>query len=119
MAQFVKKSKGKTGGKEGKTVVKIEAPILNPAALKKERPQLPPAKLKICVIGPGAIGGLVAAYLKDKLRDVFVIGKPEQVRAIKGNGLRVEGVRGTVYLAIDAKEKLEQKVDLIILLENY
>ena len=77
--------------------------------------KLPPAKLKICVIGPGAIGGLVAVYLRSKMRNVFVVGRPEQVRAIRSHGLKVEGVKGTIYLALDAKERLDQRVDLVIL----
>lgn len=111
--KFVKKQ-AKTGEKKLKPKP-IQEKVEAKPEIKEEQVKIPPAKLKICVIGAGAIGGLVAGYLKAKMRNVFLVGRPEQVRVIKSNGLKIEGVRGTVYLALDAKEKLDQKVDLIIL----
>lgn len=112
--KFTIKKKAKTGEKKLKALKPVEAKVeVKPEV--KEKVKIPPAKLKICIIGAGAIGGLVAAYLKNKLRNVFVVAKPEQVRAIRSAGLRVEGVKGTVFVALDAREKLDQKVDLIIL----
>ena len=44
---------------------------------------------KICVIGAGAIGGLVAAHLVQSGRTVHVIDRGKQLAAIRQNGLRV------------------------------
>lgn len=113
-AQKFVKRQAKTGEKKLKPKP-VEAKAETKPEAQEEVIKIPPAKMKICVIGAGAIGALIAGYLKAKRRNVFVVAKPEQVRAIKSNGLKIEGVRGTVYLALDAKETLDQKVDLIVL----
>jgi 2-dehydropantoate 2-reductase len=71
--------------------------------------------MKICVIGAGAIGGLISAYFKKAGRDIFIVAKPEQIDAIKTNGLKIQGIRGDINVDIEAKEKLSQNVDLVIL----
>lgn len=71
--------------------------------------------MKIAVIGAGAIGGLVAGYLKLKEQDVSLVGRPDSVKAIKENGLEIKGVRGDFNIKIDAYEKLNFNPDLIIL----
>jgi len=71
--------------------------------------------MRIAVIGAGAIGGLVAGYLKLKGEEVLLAGHPEAVRAIKENGLRISGVRGEFKVEIPAAEKLNTPVDLAIL----
>ncbi len=112
----IKKQKAKTGGKESKILPQRSR--LKEAVkqeVEEEVIQLPPAKLRICVIGAGAIGGLVAAYLRAKMRNVFLVCRLEQVRSIRSNGFRVEGVKEAVYVDLMAKTKLEEKVDLIIL----
>ena len=43
--------------------------------------------MKIAVIGAGAIGGVVAAYLKKAGEDVILIGRSEQVDIINSKGL--------------------------------
>lgn len=111
--KFTIKKKAKTGEKKDKSQAVKSKAEEKPQA--PEEPIIPLGKLKICVIGPGAIGGAVAACLKAKRRDVFVVGRSEQARAINMNGLRVEGVKGNILVALKAKEKLEEKVDLIIL----
>lgn len=71
--------------------------------------------MKIAIIGAGAIGSLVAGYLKLKSESVFLIGRPDSVKAIKENGLRISGARGDFNLKIDIEERLNQKCDLVIL----
>jgi len=71
--------------------------------------------MKIAVIGAGAIGGLVAGYLKDKGEDVYLVGRPDTVRAIAGHGLKISGVRGDIKVQIDAHEMLVSKPELAIL----
>ena len=71
--------------------------------------------MKIAVIGPGAIGGLVAGYLKEQGEDVFLVGTKDAVEAINKKGLSVSGVRGNIKVNIQASLSLNKKVDLIIL----
>lgn len=71
--------------------------------------------MKITIIGAGAIGGLIAAYLKDKSCDVSLIAKKEQVDIIAKNGLTIDGARGKIIAKIDADTKMNAHADLVIL----
>jgi len=71
--------------------------------------------MKIAVIGAGAIGNLVAGYLKLKAEDVFLIGRNDSVGAIKEKGLQISGVRNDFNIQIDVSERLTQNPDLAIL----
>jgi 2-dehydropantoate 2-reductase len=70
--------------------------------------------MKIAVIGAGAIGCLVAGYLKLKNEDVVLVGHPESVRAVREKGLRISGVRGNSTVALQVSERLEAGADLVI-----
>lgn len=84
--------------------------IRNTASLKRGH------KLKkIAVIGSGAIGSLVAGYLKLKGEDITLLGHSESVKAISENGLKISGVRGNFNVKIDIAEKLDFKPQLVIL----
>lgn len=72
-------------------------------------------QMKIAVIGAGAIGSLVAGYLKLKEADVSIIGHPDSVRAINEKGIHVSGVRGDFKVRLSASENLDFKPDLAIL----
>jgi 2-dehydropantoate 2-reductase len=51
-----------------------------------------PARLRVAIVGAGAIGGTVGAYLVRAGHDVtFVDVVPEHVAAIREHGLRIEG----------------------------
>ncbi len=71
--------------------------------------------MKTAVIGLGAIGGLVAAYLKSKGLPVICIGRLEQKKAIEKEGFIIEGVRGRSIVYLDVRPKLEERVDLAII----
>ncbi len=71
--------------------------------------------MKVAVIGIGAIGGLVAAYLKSKGVPVICVGRLEQKHAIERDGLMIEGARGRSLIYLDIKTRLEEKVDLAII----
>lgn len=71
--------------------------------------------MKIAVIGAGAIGALVAGYLKSKGEDVVLVGRADAVKAIKKNGLEISGCRGDFNIKINAVEKLNFYPDLTIL----
>ncbi|MDO8747589.1 MAG: 2-dehydropantoate 2-reductase [Candidatus Omnitrophota bacterium] len=71
--------------------------------------------MKIAVIGSGAIGGLVAGYLKHRKEDVFLVGRRKSVEAIAKDGLHISGTRGNIDVRVDAFHKLDRKADLVIL----
>jgi len=70
--------------------------------------------MAIAVIGAGAIGGVVAAYLKKAGEDVVLIGRSEQVDIINAHGLTVKGVRGTETIKVQALTCLDKPYDLVI-----
>jgi len=71
--------------------------------------------MKTAIIGPGAIGGLVAAYLKEKGEDVYLVARPESVHVINLAGLKISGVRGETKIAVEAHTQLISKPELVIL----
>jgi len=70
--------------------------------------------MKIAIIGAGAIGGVVAAYLKKAGEEVVLIGREAQVDAINAQGLTIKGVRGTETIQVPARTCLDQPYDLVI-----
>jgi 2-dehydropantoate 2-reductase len=71
--------------------------------------------MKIAVIGAGAIGCIVAGYLKQEGIDVSLVGHRHSVKAINKFGLEIFGVRGSFHIKINASDKLNYKPDLVIL----
>jgi 2-dehydropantoate 2-reductase len=71
--------------------------------------------MKIAVIGAGAIGSLIAGYLKQKDKDIILVGHAEAAKKIKEDGLDISGVRGNYKIRIDALEKLTSQPDLAII----
>jgi len=85
----------------------------SPYLLEKE-----PAPIKVCVVGAGAIGGLVAARLALAGNEVTVIDMGAHLAAIKAKGLTLEWHDGKVETAkVKAVEKPADagKQDLVIL----
>jgi ketopantoate reductase/2-keto-4-pentenoate hydratase/2-oxohepta-3-ene-1,7-dioic acid hydratase in catechol pathway len=78
----------------------------------------PPKAKKICVVGAGAIGGLVAAKFALAGNDVTVIDQGTHLAAIKKNGLKLEWHDGKVEIAkVKAVDKAADagKQDIIVL----
>lgn len=74
--------------------------------------------MKICIIGAGAIGGLLAARLARNGEDVTIVARGPQLAAIRGNGLTlVEEDRSSFVVRPRAVEKLSEveNQDLVIL----
>lgn len=71
--------------------------------------------MRIAVIGAGAIGGLVAGYLKHRGEDVFLVGRKDALEAIKKNDLHICGSRGNLKVKIGIFLKLEDEPQLAIL----
>ncbi len=55
--------------------------------------------MKICVVGAGAIGGLLAARLASTGHDVSVIARGEHLHVIQDHGLRLIEIDGTITTA--------------------
>ncbi len=70
--------------------------------------------MNITVIGAGAIGGVVAAYLTQSGEDVVLVGRPDQVQAIEQHGLTVKGARGTQTFKVPALTRMNAPSDLVI-----
>ena len=70
--------------------------------------------MKIAVIGAGAIGGVVAAYLKKAGEDVTLIARQSQVDVLNAKGLTISGVRGKETFQIPALTALDKPYDLAI-----
>lgn len=74
--------------------------------------------MKICVVGAGAIGGLLAVKLANAGENVTVVDQGEHLEAIKANGLKLIMEDGTEYHArVDARGDTDGigPQDLIIL----
>ncbi len=71
--------------------------------------------MRISVIGAGAIGCLLAGYLKLKAEDVSLVGRGDSLNAISSGGLCISGVRGKFNLSIPISGRLTDTADLVIL----
>lgn len=70
--------------------------------------------MRIAIIGAGAIGSVVAAYLSKAGEDVVLVGRQNQVDAVNRSGLLVKGVRGEETFKLKALTKLDRNYDLVI-----
>ncbi|HLF17983.1 MAG TPA: 2-dehydropantoate 2-reductase [Candidatus Omnitrophota bacterium] len=70
--------------------------------------------MKIAIIGAGAIGSVAAAYLHKAGVDVVLVGREDQVKAIKRSGLKVSDARGSEVFKLKALTKLDKAYDLVI-----
>jgi len=60
--------------------------------------------MKIAIVGPGAMGCLIAAFLKARAKeDVWLIDHdPVRAKKLNDNGIKVEGVSGSFSVKVDA-----------------
>ncbi|MGA2491072.1 MAG: 2-dehydropantoate 2-reductase [Anaerolineales bacterium] len=72
-------------------------------------------KPRIVVVGAGAIGSLLGGLLAHAGEDVTLIARQAHVEAIQENGLRIEGVLGTLIIPVKAAEALDFQPDLVLL----
>jgi 2-dehydropantoate 2-reductase len=70
--------------------------------------------MNIAVIGAGAIGSIVSAYLTKAGIDNVLIGREDQVRSVSKNGLKITGVRGTETIPVKMLARLDKAYDLVI-----
>ncbi len=70
--------------------------------------------MKTAVIGAGAIGSVVAAYLTKDGKDVTLIAHEGQEAVINDDGLRVNGVRGEEIVEVNVTTQIDREYDLVI-----
>jgi 2-dehydropantoate 2-reductase len=70
--------------------------------------------MRIAVIGAGAIGSVVAAGLFKAGVDVLLVGRADQVHAIKNNGLNIKWLDRVENIKIPVAERIEHEFDLVI-----
>ena len=70
--------------------------------------------MKTAIIGAGAIGSVVAAYLTKEGKDVTLIGRADQEAAITEHGLRLNGVRGDENIEVNIASCIDRAYDLVI-----
>lgn len=74
--------------------------------------------MKIAIVGPGAMGCLIAAFLKNKTKeDIWLVDKnPERAKRIREDGIKVEGISGalTIKLEVSADPEEIGPCDLVI-----
>ena len=73
------------------------------------------AMVETVVYGAGAIGSLLGARLHEAGVDVQLIGRENQVNAIRTNGLLVKGLDGSHVVQLPATTTLDRPADIILL----
>ena len=77
---------------------------------------MPPEALSVAVLGPGGIGGLLAALLARGGNSVEVLASESTARAIAEGGLRVESQRfGDFQVSASTAIRLERPVDACLI----
>ena len=73
-------------------------------------------KLRIGILGPGAIGGFLAGLFWREGHDVLCIGRTEAVLAIEKSGIRIESpIFGNFVAHPKASAKLDDTVDVLFI----
>ena len=71
--------------------------------------------MRVAVLGPGGVGGLLAGALHRAGTEVVVVAREETATAISARGLRVSSVTlGEIVARPDAVERLDAPVDALI-----
>lgn len=71
-----------------------------------------PRRLRVAVLGPGGVGGLLAALLARSGNSVVVLARDDSARAIAQRGLRVESGRFVDFeVKVPAADRLRGQVD--------
>ncbi len=62
--------------------------------------------MKVCIVGAGAIGGLLAARLAAVGNEVSLIARGAQLAALRSRGLELRSSEGALRLRVDASERI-------------
>ena len=90
------------------------APADDPAAEAEPVPTVPERRpLRVAVLGPGGVGGLVAALLARAGEKVVCLAGPETAAVLEGRGVHVDSGRYGAFTApVSASERLDGEVDV-------
>ena len=79
------------------------------------KPARDPSGLRVAVLGPGGVGGLLAALLTQAGASVTCLAGAPTVEVLRSRGLRVESrLLGVVTTHVDAAERLTGPVDVCL-----
>ncbi len=70
---------------------------------------------RIAIIGAGAIGSVVGAFLQRAGEDITMIARPAHLEAMRANGLRVDGRSGSFTAEVRTAQKLDFAPDYAFL----
>ena len=71
--------------------------------------------MKVAVLGPGGVGGFLAAMLAHAGSDVLVLASPATSNDLARDGIRLESGRfGTFAVAVRTAERLDETVDAVL-----
>ncbi len=70
--------------------------------------------MKTAVIGAGAIGSIIAGYLKEAGADIVLVGRRDHIRAVQERGLLIKGIRGDKRIDVPVSNRLESRYDLVV-----
>lgn len=74
-----------------------------------------PTPLRIAVLGPGGVGGLLAAVLARDGHDVVVLARPSTVDHLRDHGLRLQSASlGDADVRVAAAARLDDPVDVVL-----
>lgn len=62
--------------------------------------------MRLVLVGPGAVGGVVAARLAQAGHDVTVVGRSDHLAAVRADGLVVESPGGSDVVDLDATDRI-------------
>ena len=73
--------------------------------------------MDVCVVGAGAIGGLIAARLADAGENVSVVARGKHLEAIRERGLILKEGRGEIVARVPATDRIAEvaRPDLVVL----
>ncbi|MBR7837256.1 2-dehydropantoate 2-reductase [Actinospica durhamensis] len=95
------------------TAVTLAAPRTSVEAINNQEPRNP---LRIAVLGPGGVGGLLAAPLSHSGHDVVCIAGESTADILREKGIRVSSTRfGELAVAVRAETRLREPVDLCLI----
>ena len=93
--------------------VAVAAPTTSVDALNAREPRNP---LRIAVLGPGGVGGLLAATLAHSGHDVVCIAGESTAGILREKGIRVSSTRfGELAVTVRAETHLREPVDLCLI----
>ncbi len=70
--------------------------------------------MRTAVVGAGAIGAYVAGRLAEAGAEVLLVGRPDQVRAVRAEGLRIREGGTCRTVVLPAAERMDGAYDLVV-----